>query len=121
MTGKIDLAAKFARIDAPWRARMAAEPIGQEVTPATVEGAFPGRRHGDVDQMSLAQCGTIRLEVRESALTPGPGEARVVPRSVEHRPVAAAPAEVIPFAPSGARNTGNVEGAAVTVPTGARI
>ncbi|MBK0398892.1 cupin domain-containing protein [Limibaculum sp. M0105] len=121
MTTKITLADKFARIDEHWRPRVAAELNGQELKLAKLKGAFPWHRHDDADEMFLVWRGSIRLEFRDCAVTLGPGEAFVVPRGVEHRPVADEEAEVLLFEPAGVKNTGNVDDPHFTAPQGARI
>jgi mannose-6-phosphate isomerase-like protein (cupin superfamily) len=121
MTDRISLAEKFAAIDEHWRPKVAAELNGQEVKLVKVKGAFPWHRHDDVDEMFLVWRGRISLEFRDRTVVLGPGEALVVPRGVEHRPVAEEEAEILLFEPSGVRNTGNVEDAVFTAPGGVRI
>jgi len=121
MTDKISLDAGFDRIDDCWRPRVAASLNGQELKLVKVQGAFPWHHHDDVDEMFLVWRGTIRLEFRDRAVTLGPGEALVVPRGVEHRPVAEEEAHILLFEPAGVKNTGNVDDPVFTAPTGARL
>jgi len=121
MTAKIALTEKFALIDEHWRPRVAAELNGQELKLAKLEGTFPWHRHDDADEMFLVWRGSIRIEFRDHSITLGPGEALVVPRGVEHRPVADDEAEVLLFEPAGVKNTGNLDDPVYTAPQGARI
>lgn len=121
MTAKIALLEKFGLIAEHWRPRVVAELNGQEVKLAKLKGAFPWHRHDDADEMFLVWRGAIRLEFRDRAVTLGPGEALVVPRGVEHRPVAEDEAEVLLFEPAGVKNTGNVDDPDFTAPQGVRI
>jgi mannose-6-phosphate isomerase-like protein (cupin superfamily) len=65
--------------------------------------------------------GRFRLEFRDRAVEIGPGEFIIVPRGVEHRTVAAEEVGVLVFEPAGTRNTGNIQDAALTAPSGVRI
>lgn len=118
MTDRISLADKFALIAEHWRPKTAARLNGQEVKLVKFEGAFPWHRHDDADEMFLVWRGTIRLEFRGHAVDLGPGEPLVVPRGVEHRPVAEQEAEVLLFEPEGVKNTGNVDDPVFTAPEG---
>jgi len=118
---KIGLDAKFALFREHWRPKTVARFNGQAVKLVRVEGAFPWHRHDDVDEMFLVWRGAIRLEFRDGVVELGEGEALVVPRGVEHRPVAEAEAQVLLFEPMGVRNTGDVEDATFTAPIDATI
>ncbi|MEO1291670.1 MAG: cupin domain-containing protein [Pseudomonadota bacterium] len=118
---KIHLDEKFDRIDEHWRPRVAASLNGQELKLVKIQGEFPWHHHEHEDEMFLVWRGSIRLEFRDGSVALGPGEALVVPKGVEHRPVAKEEAEVLLFEPSGVRNTGNVEDEAYTAPQGATI
>lgn len=118
---KFGLDAKFAGFEERWRPKTVARLNGQEVKLVRVEGAFPWHSHGDADEMFLVWRGRVRLEFREGAVELGEGEALVVPRGLEHRPVAEAEAQLLLFEPEGVRNTGNVEDETFTAPTGATV
>ncbi|MBE7159113.1 MAG: cupin domain-containing protein [Rhodospirillales bacterium] len=79
-------------------------------------GEFPWHHHQDVDELFLGWRGTFRMEFRDRSVTIGPGQCIVVPRGVEHRPVADAEAEILLFEPSGVRNTGNIADDRFTAP-----
>ncbi len=117
---KIALAEKLSHITEPWRPRVVAELNGQEVKLVKVRGVFPWHRHEEADEMFLVWRGRFRVEFRDGQVEMGPGELVVVPRGVEHRPVADEEAEVLLFEPAATRNTGNVFHETLTAPEGAR-
>jgi mannose-6-phosphate isomerase-like protein (cupin superfamily) len=121
MTGRIALDDRFAAIAEHWRPKVVAALNGQEVKLVKVQGAFPWHSHADADEMFLVWKGEIRLEFRDRAVTLAAGEALVVPRGVEHRPVAEAEAEILLFEPAGVKNTGDVDDPVFTAPNGATI
>lgn len=118
---KVTLAAVADTLEGPWRPALLATPNGQELKLARLEGAFVWHRHVDVDEAFLCVEGRFRLETRGpkgqvAAVELGPGELAVVPRGVEHRPVAEDPALTLIFEPAGVRNTGDVEDPIYTAP-----
>ena len=104
----IRLAEKFAAIDEPWSPRIVAELNGQHVKAAKLRGAFDWHHHEAEDELFLVVNGRLRMEFRDRTVTLGPGEMIVVPRGVEHRPVAEDDVEVLLFEPAGTLNTGNL-------------
>ena len=108
MSEKISLDAKFASFDEHWSPRIVAELNGQHVKIAKVQGEFVWHRHDDEDELFLVHRGHLRLELRDGTVELGPGEMLVVPRGVEHRPVADEEVEMVMFEPAGTLNTGNL-------------
>jgi mannose-6-phosphate isomerase-like protein (cupin superfamily) len=117
---KIALAEKLSHITEPWRPRVVAELNGQEVKLVKVRGEFVWHHHEVEDELFLVLRGSLRIEFRDATVTLGPGEMLVVPRGVEHRPVAEEEAEVLLFEPAATRNTGNVFHETLTAPEGSR-
>ena len=105
----INLADAFGRISEPWSPRIAAELNGQHVKLAKLEGPFVWHRHEEADELFLVVEGRLVIELRDGAVTLEAGEFVVVPRGVEHRPVAEETAHVLLFEPAGTLNTGDVE------------
>ncbi|MEZ4367438.1 MAG: cupin domain-containing protein [Kofleriaceae bacterium] len=99
----------FAAIDEPWSPRIAAELNGQHVKVARLLGEFVWHAHADADELFLVRSGRLTIEFRDGTVQLGPGELVVVPRGVEHRPVALEACEVLLFEPAGTVNTGDVE------------
>jgi mannose-6-phosphate isomerase-like protein (cupin superfamily) len=71
--------------------------------------------------MFMAVRGSFELEFRDRKVTVNPGEFIIVPRGVEHRPVAAEEVEVMLFEPANILNTGNITDEKYTAPVGAKI
>jgi mannose-6-phosphate isomerase-like protein (cupin superfamily) len=121
MLDKTTLSSKLDLITEHWRPRVVAELNGQEVKLAKLEGEFVWHHHDDADELFLVLGGHLRIELRDGVVELGPGEMVVVPRGVEHRPVAEREVSLLLFEPAGVRNTGNVEDARLTAPGGVRL
>lgn len=106
----VNLTEAFDSFDEQWSPRVAAELNGQAVKLATVEGEFVWHAHENADELFLVRSGELRIEFRdEPAVDLRPGELVVVPRGVEHRPVADEEANILLFEPAETTNTGDVE------------
>ncbi len=108
---KVNLAAKLALFEDTWSPRIVAELNGQQVKLVKLDGAFVWHRHEKEDELFLVLRGALRMEFRDGAVDVGEGELIVVPRGVEHRPVAYGRTEVLLFEPSSTVNTGDVRDA----------
>lgn len=109
MTDKINLEEKFRQFDEHWQPRIVAELNGQHVKIAKLLGEFEWHQHRDEDELFHVIAGTLEIQLRDRAVTLGPGEMFVVPKGVEHRPVAAEEVHVLMFEPVGTLNTGDVQ------------
>jgi len=118
---KIDLAARFSRITEHWRPKVVAELNGQVVRLVKVQGEFVWHQHAGEDELFYVVRGQLRIDFRDGPVTLGPGEMLVVPRGVEHRPVAEEECEMLLFEPAEVRNTGDVEHPTLAAPRDARI
>ena len=107
MSEVVNLEAAFSRIARHWHPHIVAELNGQHVKLAKLTGEFLWHEHDDADELFLVTRGTLRMELRERTVTIRPGEFFVVPRGVEHRPVAEDEVHVVLFEPAGTVNTGN--------------
>jgi mannose-6-phosphate isomerase-like protein (cupin superfamily) len=105
---KLSLDEAFARVSEPWQPAIAGELNGQQIKVARFRGAFLWHHHDDEDEAFLVHRGRFRMEFRDGAVELGPGDLLVVPRGVEHRPVADEEAEVVLFEPASTLNTGNL-------------
>ena len=105
---KINLASKFASFSEHWSPRIVADLNGQEVKLAKFQGTFDWHQHDNEDEMFLVHRGRFRLEFRDRTVELSAGDFIVVPRGVEHRPVADDEVEVVLFEPAGTLNTGNM-------------
>ena len=106
---KITLAEKFEQFDEHWTPHIVAELNGQHVKVAKFLGEFEWHHHEDEDELFFVIEGLIRIEFRDDTLVLEPGEMIVVPRGVEHKPVAPEEAKVLLFEPASTVNTGETE------------
>ena len=118
---KINLAEKFALINEHWRPKVVGELNGQEVKIVKFQGEFPWHHHETEDEMFMAIRGNFRIEFRDKTVELQPGEFVIVPRGVEHRPVADNEVEVLLFEPAQLLNTGNMVDETFTAPIGDKI
>lgn len=105
---KVNLAEKLASFADHWNPRIVAELNGQQVKLVKFVGPFTWHFHEREDELFLVVRGSFRMEFRDRAVDLHQGEFIVVPRGVEHRPVAEREVEVLLFEPATTLNTGNV-------------
>lgn len=103
----VRLNAKFQKIQEYWDPHIVGELNGQHVKLAKLKGEFIWHRHQNEDELFLVLEGVLRLEFRDGELTLSPGEFFIVPRGVEHRPVAAEEVHLLMFEPASTLNTGD--------------
>ena len=110
---KIKLSEKFSLIKDHWNPRIAGELNGQLIKLVKFQGPFTWHHHETEDEMFLVVKGRFRMDYRERGVERSeriePGEFIIVPRGVEHRPVAEEECEVVLFEPASTLNTGNIE------------
>jgi len=105
---RIDLAEKLAGFDERWSPRIVAELNGQHVKLVKLQGEFVWHSHAEEDELFLVLKGLLTIELRDGPVVLGPGQMTVVPKGVEHRPVADGEVHVLLFEPAGTLNTGDV-------------
>ncbi len=103
----INLAAKLATFTEHWQPRVVGQFNGNDLMVVKVKGEFNWHRHEDTDDLFLVLEGRIDIQMRDGVVTLGPGEMFVVPKGIEHRPVAVEEAHVLLIEPQGTPNTGN--------------
>ena len=106
---KVNLAEKLARFDDHWNPRIVGELNGQHVKLVKFQGPFVWHKHDDEDELFLVIHGSFRMEFRASSVRLHEGELVIVPRGVEHRPVADEEVHVLLFEPASTKNTGDAE------------
>ena len=104
----VNLAEKLSEIQDFWSPRIAGELNGQHVKLAKVKGAFVWHRHQNEDELFLVLKGVLQLEMRDRTVKLEEGELFVVPKGVEHKPVAEGEVHLLMFEPASTLNTGNV-------------
>ena len=109
----VNLADKLARFSERWSPKIVAEFNGHDVMVVKAEGAFTWHSHPDTDDLFLVLHGRLTIEMRDSDVVLGPGELFVVPKGVEHRPVAHGEVHLLLLEPAGTPNTGDETTAAI--------
>jgi mannose-6-phosphate isomerase-like protein (cupin superfamily) len=104
---KVNLAQKFAQFHDHWSPKVVGELNGQQVKLVKFQGEFVWHKHDREDELFLVVRGRFRLEFRDGAVSLEAGEFLIVPRGVEHRPVADEEVQVLLFEPAGTLNTGD--------------
>jgi len=94
---------------------------GQEIKVAKVQGEFVWHHHTDTDELFWVVSGELQIEFETHTVTLGPGEMIVVPRGVEHRPVADVETHIVLFEAANVVNTGTADVSDLTAPMGARL
>src|SRR5436190_5603104 len=111
---KINLSEKLARFSEHWSPKIVGELNGQHVKLVKFQGEFVWHHHADEDELFLVVDGSFVMEFREGgeerSVLLNRGELLIVPRGVEHRPVAREEVSVLLFEPAGTLNTGNTRG-----------
>ena len=108
MLQKVEIAEKFALFDEPWSPRIVAELNDAYVKVVKLDGEFVWHHHDDEDELFWVVSGRLRMELRDGDVVLEPGELVVVPKGVEHRPVAEGETHVVLIEPKTTLNTGNV-------------
>jgi quercetin dioxygenase-like cupin family protein len=110
MIRKVNLAEKFNLFSEQWTPKVAGELNDSYVKLAKLEGEFVWHQHAEEDELFLVVQGTLRIQLREQAeIVLHPGEFVIIPRGVEHRPVADEEAQILLLEPKATKHTGNVE------------
>jgi mannose-6-phosphate isomerase-like protein (cupin superfamily) len=108
---KVNLAEKLALFNTYWDPKIVGELNGQHVKLVKFQGEFVWHQHEREDELFLVVKGQFDMEFRDRRVTLQEGELIIVPRGIEHRPVAAQEVHVLLFEPASTLNTGNVQGA----------
>ncbi len=106
---KVNLAEKLAMIGDHWNPRIVGELNGQHVKLVKFQGEFVWHDHADEDEMFLVLKGGFRMDFRDRSVELTAGEFLIVPKGVEHRPVAIEEVEVMLFEPAAIQHTGEVD------------
>jgi mannose-6-phosphate isomerase-like protein (cupin superfamily) len=112
MSDRIDLSEKLARFSEHWSPRTIAQFNNNDVMVVKVKGEFVWHKHDDTDDFFLVLKGTLDIQLRDRTIALGPGQMYVVPKGVEHRPVAKEEVHLLLIEPTGTPNTGDVATAA---------
>ena len=106
---KVNIAEKLGTFDDLWHPKVVAELNGQWVKVVKLEGEYVWHAHEAEDEMFYVVSGHVDIHLRHKVVGLDPGELLVVPRGVEHKPVAQTLAHVLLFEPATTRSTGDVD------------
>ena len=108
MTATVNLGRKFGLFEEPWRPRIVGELNDSYVKLAKLKGEFIWHKHENEDELFLVIKGRLVIRLRERDLTIGEGEFVIIPKGVDHLPVAEEEVQVLLIEPKTTLNTGDV-------------
>ena len=116
MSDKVSLAEKFSLFREQWHPKIVARVNDYDVMVVRLEGEFVWHSHAETDDFFFVIEGELDIELRDRTIALSPGELFVVPKGVEHRPVARkGEVKLLLIEPQGTPNTGNNETAVAKV------
>lgn len=104
----VNLNEKMAKVKEPWSPKIVGEVNDTYVKIVKFTGEFVWHHHDDEDELFLVVKGRLRMKFRDREVTVTPGEFVIVPKGVEHMPVADEEVQVVLIEPKTTLNTGNV-------------
>ncbi|RYD97645.1 MAG: cupin domain-containing protein [Sphingobacteriales bacterium] len=108
---KVNLAQKLALFSDHWSPKIVGELNGQQVKLAKLKGEFVWHKHDHEAELFYIISGNLKIEFRDKIIELTEGEFLIVPRGVEHKPIAEEEVSVLLFEPASTLNTGNTESA----------
>jgi mannose-6-phosphate isomerase-like protein (cupin superfamily) len=109
MSDVINLTSKFNLFQEPWHPKIVGELNDSYVKLAKLKGEFVWHHHDDEDELFLVVKGALVIKLRDRDLTVHEGEFVIIPKGVEHLPVAEEEVQVLLLEPKSTLNTGNVQ------------
>jgi len=106
---KINISQKLSLFTDYWNPRIAGELNGQQIKLAKLLGEFVWHKHDHEDEMFMVISGSLKIEFRDKTVEINPNEFIIVPKGVEHRPVAEKEVSIMLFEPQSTLNTGNIQ------------
>ena len=106
---KINIENKFSLFTERWQPKIVGELNGQYVKLAKLKGEFVWHQHKSEDEMFMVIKGQLLIKLREREIVLNPGEFFIIPRGVEHMPIAKDEVEVMLFEPKSVVNTGEIQ------------
>ena len=111
----ISLETKLAAVTEYWSPKIVGHYNGNDIMVVKVQGEFVWHSHPETDDLFLVLKGALTIQMRDGEVRLGPGELYVVPRGVEHRPVAEGETHLLLIEPADTPNTGDKATAVVKV------
>ena len=109
MIAKVNLAEKYGRFQEYWQPKIAGELNGQYIKLVKVKGEFVWHQHETEDELFLVVQGTLLIKLRDQDIYLEPGEFVIIPKGVEHMPVAAEEVQLLLLEPKTTVNTGELQ------------
>jgi mannose-6-phosphate isomerase-like protein (cupin superfamily) len=106
----VDLAGKFAAFAEHWSPKVVARLNDYEIKVVRIAGEFVWHSHDETDELFLVIAGRLTIQLRDRNVTLLPGQLFVVPRGVEHCPMADGEVQAVLIEPTGVVNTGDAGG-----------
>ena len=104
---KVNLTEKLSRFSDYWNPRVVGELNGQQIKLAKFKGAFVWHKHENEDELFYVLQGSFNMEFRDNIIKLKEGEFLIVPKGIEHRPVAEVEVSIMLFEPASTMNTGD--------------
>jgi mannose-6-phosphate isomerase-like protein (cupin superfamily) len=105
----INIEQKFSLLNEHWRPKILAELNNQVIKIAKIKGEFVWHKHESEDEFFLVMRGSMVIKLRDRNIHLKKGEFTVVPRGIEHKPVAEEECHILMFEPASTLNTGDVQ------------
>jgi len=112
----INIQEKFSLFEDKWSPKKIGELNGQQILLAKLKGEFVFHKHENEDELFMVIKGQLELELRDRSVTLNAGEFFIVPKGVEHKPIAKEETHLLLFEPLSTKHTGDVM-ADITVET----
>ena len=103
----INFKEKFTKFTEHWSPRVIAEMNDYQFKLVKVEGEFVWHDHPDTDEVFIVIEGCLNIEFRDGVVTLESGEMFVIPKGIEHKPMATSECKIMIVEPKGVVNTGD--------------
>lgn len=110
MSDKINFKDKFAKFNEHWSPRVVAQMNDHQFKLVKIQGEFTWHDHQDTDEVFIVIEGSMQIEFRDGMVDLSAGEMFVVPKGIEHKPVAQSECKILLVEPAGVINTGEAGG-----------
>ncbi|HHC81040.1 MAG TPA: cupin domain-containing protein [Flavobacteriia bacterium] len=105
---KVNINQKFSLFTEHWSPKIIGQLNGQDVKLAKIKGAFVWHNHKDEDELFFIIKGTLSIEFKDKTVTLTEGEMLIIPKGIDHKPIAKEEVWVLLFEPSNIKHTGDV-------------
>lgn len=105
----VNIKDKFTLFTEQWSPKIIGQLNGQDVKLAKLQGEFVWHDHKEEDELFYIIKGTLQIEFRDKMIELQEGDMLIIPKGVEHKPIAEEEVWVLLFEPSNIKHTGDVE------------